>query len=102
MGKILRLVLRDEIYAINRFPRVQEVASYDRLGTCAKESHGQRSGSLGTKIGHAHLQWALSDATVLCLRDHPAGQKLLARLEKKTRQGQRLHYCSSSIVAGRL
>jgi len=47
IGKILSLVLLYEIYDINRFPRVQEFASYCRLVKCAKESHGKRSGSLG-------------------------------------------------------
>jgi transposase len=89
-GKILSLVLLYDIYDINRFPRVQELASYCRLVTCAKEAHGKRAGSSGTKIGHAHLQWAFSEAAVLCLRDHPAGQQLLARLEKKHGKGKAL------------
>jgi transposase len=90
IGKILSLVLLYEIYDITRFPRVQEFASSCRLVKCAKESHGKRSGSLGTKIGNAHLKWAFSEAAVLCLRDHPAGQKLLARLEKKHGKGKAL------------
>jgi len=88
IGKILSLVLLDEIYAINRFPRVQEFASYCRLVKGAKESNGQRSGSSGTKIGNAHLKWAFSEAAGGFLRDHPAGQKLLTRLEKKHGKGQ--------------
>jgi transposase len=90
IGKILSLVLLYEIYDINRFPRVQEFASYCRLVKCAKESNGKRSGSSGTKIGNAHLKWAFSEAAVLCLRDNPAGQKLLARLEKKHGKGKAL------------
>jgi transposase len=90
IGKILSLVLLYEIYDINRFPRVQEFASYCRLVKCAKESNGKRSGSSGTKIGNAHLKWAFSEAAVLCLRDHPAGQKLLAKLEKKHGKGKAL------------
>jgi transposase len=90
LGKILSLVLLYEIYDINRFPRVQEFASYCRLVKCAKESNGKRSGTLGTKIGNAHLKWAFAEAAVLFLRDHPAGQKLLARLEKKHGKGKAL------------
>jgi transposase len=90
IGKILSLVLLYEIYDINRFPRVQEFASYCRLVTCAKESNGKRSGSLGTKIGNAHLKWACSEAAVLFLRENPAGQKLLVRLEKKHGKGKAL------------
>jgi transposase len=90
IGKILSLVLLYEIYDINRFPRVQEFASYCRLVKCAKESNGKRAGSSGTKIGNAHLKWAFSEAAVLFLRDHPAGQQLLARLEKKHGKGKAL------------
>ena len=87
MGQMRSLVRLDDISDINRFPRVQAFASDGRLVTCAKASHGQRSGSLGTNIGQAHLQWAFAEAAVLGLRDHPAGQTLLARWENKHRQG---------------
>ena len=90
IGKILSLVLLYDIHQIDRFPRVQDFASYCRLVTCAKASAGKRSGTSGTNIGHAHLTWAFSEAAVLCLRDHPAGQKCLARLEKKHSQGKAL------------
>jgi transposase len=42
VGKILALVLLDEIHDIHRFPRVQEFVSYGRLVKCAKESAGKR------------------------------------------------------------
>ena len=90
IGKILSLVLLYDIHQINRFPRVQEFASYCRLVKCAKESNGKRSGTSGTKIGKAHLKWAFSEAAVLCLRDNPAAQKFLARLEKKHDKGKAL------------
>jgi transposase len=88
IGKILSLVLLDEIYDINRFPRVQEFASYCRLVKCAKASNGKRAGSSGTTIGNAHLKGAFSAAAVFFLRDHPAGQQLLVRLEKKHGKGK--------------
>ena len=88
IGKILSLVILYEIHQIDRFPRVQDCASYCRLIKCAKESAGKRSGTSGSKIGHAHLTWAFSEAAVLFLRDHPAGQKLLSRLGKKHRKGK--------------
>ena len=90
IGKILSLVLLYEMHQIERFPRVQDFASYCRLVKCAKESAVKRSATSGTKIGHAHLKWAFSEAAVLCLRDHPAGQKFLTRLEKKHSQGKAL------------
>jgi transposase len=90
IGKILSLVLLYEIHQIDRFPRVQDFASYCRLVKCAKESAGKRSGTSGTKIGNAHLKWAFSEAAVLFLRDNPAGQKFLTRLEKKHGKGKAL------------
>ena len=90
IGKILSLVLLYEIHDSARFPRVQDFASYCRLVTCARESAGKRSGTSGAKIGNAHLKWAFSEAAVLFLRDNPAGQKLLTRLEKKHSKGKAL------------
>jgi hypothetical protein len=46
------------------FPRVQDFASYCRLIKCAKESNGKRLGTSGSKMGHAHLKWAFSEAAV--------------------------------------
>ena len=79
IGKILSLVLLYEMHDIARFPRVQDFVSYCRLVKCAKESAGKRYGASGTKIGNAYLKWAFSEAAVLFLRNHPAGQKSLAR-----------------------
>jgi transposase len=90
IGKILSLVLLDEIHDIARFPRVQDVVSSCRLVTCAKESAGKRYGTSGTKIGNAYLKWAFSEAAVLFLRNNPAGQKYLTRLEKKHSKGKAL------------
>jgi transposase len=90
IGKILSLVLLYEIHDIHRFPRVQEFVSYCRLVKCAKESAGKRYGTSGTKIGNAYLKWAFSEAAVPFLRDNPAGQKYLARLEKQHGKGKAL------------
>jgi transposase len=67
------------MHDIARFPRVQAFVSYCRLVKCAKESAGKRYGTAGTKIGNAYLTWAFSEAAVLLLRNHPTGQKYLAR-----------------------
>jgi transposase len=64
IGKMLRLVRLDEMHDITRFPRVQDCVSYCRLGKGAKASAGQRDGTAGTKIGHASLTWAFSEAAV--------------------------------------
>ena len=87
IGTILSLVLLYEMHDIDRFPRVQDFASYCRLVTCARESAGKRSGTSGATIGNAHLTWAFSEAAVVFLRDNPAGQTLLTRLEKKHGKG---------------
>jgi transposase len=87
---MLSLVLLYEIHAIDRFPRVQDFVSYCRLVKCLRESAGKRYGTSGAKIGNAYLKWAFSEAAVLFRRANPAGQKYLARLEKKHGQGKAL------------
>ena len=90
VGQILALGRLSEIHDIHRFPRVQACVSSGRLVTCAKESAGKRDGTSGKKIGHASLMWAFSEAAVLCLRNHPAGQTYLARLPNNHGQGKAL------------
>jgi Transposase IS116/IS110/IS902 family len=90
IGKILSLVLLDEIHDMARFPRGQDIVSYGRLVKCAKESAGKRLGTSGHKIGNGHLTWAFSEAAVLFLRNHPAGQQYSARMEQTYGQGKAL------------
>jgi transposase len=97
IGPILSLVILYEIHDIDRFPRVQDFASYARLVKCAKESAGKRYGTSGKKIGNAHLKWAFSEAAVLFLRGNPEGMKLKKRLEKKHGKSKAL-----SILAHKL
>jgi transposase len=98
IGKILSLVRLYELHDIARFPRVQDFVSYCRLVKCAKESAGKRYGTSGTKIGNAYLKWAFSEAAVLFLRDNPAGQKYLARLEKKHGSGKALTVLAQKLA----
>jgi transposase len=98
IGEILSLVLLYEIHDIQRFPRVQDFLSYCRLVKCAKESAGKRYGTSGAKIGNAALKWAFSEAAVLFLRDHPAAQKYLARLEKKHGKGKALTVLAQKLA----
>jgi transposase len=98
IGKMRSLVLLEAIPPIDRFPRGQELASSCRLGKGAKESHGKRSGTSGSKIGQAHLTWAFSAAAGLCLRDNPAGQKCLAKLEKKHGKGKALALVAHTLA----
>jgi len=90
IGKVLALTIIYEIHGIERFPRVQDFASYSRLVKCSKESGGK-------KIGNVHLKWAFSEAAVLFLRNNPSGQKFLSRLTQKHGKGKAL-----SILAHKL
>ena len=90
IGKILSLAILYEIHDINRFPRVQDFASYCRLVKCARESSGKRYGTSGKKIGNVHLKWAFSEAAVLFLRKNPRGQTYFSRLERKHGKGKAL------------
>src|SRR2546429_654321 len=71
------------IHDVRGVPRVQDVVSSCRLVQCARASAGTRYGTSGATLGKAHLTWAFAAAAVLFLRDHPAAQKYLARVEKK-------------------
>lgn len=97
IGKIISLTILYEIGDIDRFPRVQEFASYSRLVKCSRESAGKRYGSSGSKIGNVHLKWAFSEAAVLFLRGNPDGIKYKKRLEKKHGKAKAL-----SILAHKL
>lgn len=90
IGNILSLVLRDAIQASARCPRVQACVAYCHLVKCAPASAGKRSGTTGTQLGKADLTGAVSEAAVRFLRENPAGQQSLARLEQKQGQGQAL------------
>jgi transposase len=75
IGKILRLVRRYDIHAIDRFPRGQDFVSSGRLVKWAKEAAGKRVGPSGKNIGNAHLKWACSEAAALFLRHNAPGPK---------------------------
>jgi transposase len=90
IGESLSVVLRYAIHDLQRFPRVQDFVSSCRLVKCARESAGKRYGTSETKMGHAALKWAVSEAAALFLRTTPAGQKDRARLEKNHGNGKAL------------
>src|SRR5215471_1174734 len=89
-GTSLRLVLLDAMPPLDRFPRVQDCASYGRRVQGARASAGTRLGTAGANIGPAPLQGAYSDAALLVVRNTPAGHSLLARGEHKQDQGKAL------------
>lgn len=97
VGRIIALNLLYEIENINRFPRVQDFASYCRLVKCAKESNGKKYGTAGKKIGNAHLRWAFSEAAQLFLKNNEPGKKYLQKITNKHGKGKAL-----SILAHKL
>ena len=98
VGPILAMTILYEIHDIERFPRVQEFASYARLVKCSHESAGKRKGSGGAKIGNAHLRWAFAEATLLFLRGNPPAQKIRQRLVKKHGKGKALSVLASKLA----
>ena len=97
VGKILALTILYEVHTIQRFPRVQDFASYCRLVKCSRESAGKIHGTGGAKIGNVHLKWAYSEAAALFLHGNPEGQRLRERLARKHGKGKAM-----SILAHRL
>jgi len=90
IGKILSLVVLYEIHTIERFPTVQDFASYCRLIKCKKESAGKSYGTSGKKIGNAYLKWAFSEAAVLFLRANPEAQAWLENTANKHNKARAL------------
>ncbi len=97
VGRILSLTIIYEIGDINRFPSVQNFASYARLVKCKAESAGKTYGTSGNKIGNAHLKWAFSEAAVLYLRGNDKAQKYLLTLQKRMSKAKAL-----SVLAHKL
>jgi transposase len=97
VGRILSLTIIYEIGDINRFPSVQNFASYARLVKCKAESAGKTYGTSGNKIGNAHLKWAFSEAAVLYLRGNDKAKKYLQSLQKRMSKAKAL-----SVLAHKL
>jgi len=97
IGKILSLVILYEIHDIERFPTVQDFASYARLVKCSKESAGKRYGFSGAKIGNVHLKWAFSEASVLFLRGNSKGQRYVEKLTSKHGKAKALSILAHKI-----
>lgn len=97
VGRILALTILYEIGDIERFPSVQQFASYSRLVKCKAESAGKIYGTNGNKIGNRHLKWAFSEACVLFLRNNPEGQRFLQKLQRRMSKAKAL-----SVLAHKL
>jgi transposase len=90
IGRILSLVILYEVHIIERFPTVQDFASYCRLIKCQKESAGKLYGTSGKKIGNAYLKWAFSEAAVMFLRNNPEAQAWLKKMANKHNKARAL------------
>jgi transposase len=88
VGPVIALTILYEIERIERFPRVQDFASYARLVKCSLESGGQRHGFGGTKMGNPYLKWIFSEAVIHVSRHNPRIAERLARLEQKHGKGK--------------
>jgi transposase len=97
VGKILALVMLDEIEHSARFPRVQEFVSSSRLVKSAREATGKRHGTSGKKIENAHFTWAFSEAAVLLLKNNEPAQKYLAKLAIKRGTGKALSILAHTL-----
>ena len=97
VGRIIALNLLYEIENIERFPRVQDFASYGRLVKCAKESNGKIYGTAGRKIGNAHLRWAFAEAAQLFLKGNEPARRYHQKKVNKHGKGKAL-----SILAHKL
>lgn len=97
VGRIIALNLLYEIENIERFPRVQDFASYGRLVRCAKESNGKVYGSSGKKVGNAHLRWAFGEAAQLFLKGNEPARRYYRKIVNRHGKGKAL-----SILAHKL
>ena len=97
VGKVLALVLLDEMHDIGRFGSAGQLLSDARLVRCAHESAGKHLGSGGKKIGNAHLRWAFAEAACLFLRSSARAKKWKEKQLKKRSEGRVL-----ALLAARL
>lgn len=97
IGQILALTILYEIGDINRFPSVQNFASYARLVKCKAESAGKIYGTSGNKISNGYLKWAFSEAAVLYLRGNDNAKRYLAKLQKRMSKGKALSALAHKI-----
>lgn len=97
IGRILALTILYEIGHVQRFPSVQNFASYSRLVKCKAESAGKSYGTNGNKIGNAHLKWAFSEAAVLYLRGNDKAKHYITRLQKRMSKAKALSALAHKI-----
>jgi transposase len=90
VGTSLALVRRYAMEAIARLARLHAFGSDCRLVKRARESDGKRHGPSAKQIGHAHLQWAFSDAAVRLRQHNAPATPSLTQLATRHGQGKAL------------
>ena len=97
IGAILALTILYEIGDIQRFPSVQNFASYSRLVKCKAESAGKMYGTIGNKIGNGYLKWAFSEAAVMYLRGNDKAKRYLEKLQRRMNKAKALSALAHKI-----
>jgi transposase len=88
VGQILALTILYEICTIARFPSCQDFCSYSRLIRPEKQSNGKWAGKGNTKIGNAHLKWAIKEAAILFIRESDQVKKYVDKMTRKHDKGK--------------
>lgn len=88
MGPIIALTILFEVDSINRFPSVQDFASYSRVVKCTHESAGKKYGTGGAKIGNPYLKYVFSEAACLMAKYNPGIKNYLQKMERKHGKGK--------------
>ena len=63
----------------------------------ADRTAGKRCGFGNRKIGNAHLKWALSEATLLLMKQSAEAKRFIARKEKKHGKGKAIAILSAKL-----
>jgi transposase len=98
VGKVLALVLLYEVHDIKRFANCGQFLSYARLVRCTHESAGKVQGTGNTKIGNAHLRWALAEAACLFLRASERARAWKQKQTKKRGEGKALGILAAKLA----
>ena len=70
---------------------------YSRLIRPEKESNGKKTGKGNKRIGNPNLKWAISEATVIMLRESEQAKKLHQKLIKKNGEAKALGILSNKL-----
>jgi len=84
IGKILAMTISLETGEIERFPKVENYASYCRCVPSEHTSNGKKKGKGNTKNGNGYLAWAYIEAATFAIRFHEEVTKFHQRKNRKS------------------